>query len=110
MAHLLELETLEVVDQTPDSPALDPHFHVILLNDDHHSDAYVVDMLGKLFCISPEQAFRHALEVDSTGRSIIITCEKPQAEFARDQIHAFGRDPRVQHCAGSMSAVIEPAK
>ena len=108
MAHLLE--TLEEVEQISRTPAKDPHFHVVLLNDDHHSDAYVVDMLGKLFFISPSQAFRHALEVDSTGRSIIITCERPQAEFARDQIHAFGRDPRVKHCAGSMSAIIEPAK
>jgi len=107
MAYLTE--TLEDVDQANDI-SLDPLFHVILLNDDHHSDTYVVEMLGRLFFISPVQAFRHAVEVDSTGRSIIITCEKPAAEYARDQIHAYGRDPRIKTCAGSMSAVLEPAE
>jgi len=107
MAYLVE--TIEEVEQTT-TPAHEPLFHVILLNDDYHSDAYVVEMLGRLFFISPAQAFRHAVEVDTTGRSIVITCERPQAEFARDQIHAFGRDPRIQACRGSMSAVVEPAK
>jgi ATP-dependent Clp protease adaptor protein ClpS len=39
----------------------------------------------------------------------VITCELPQAEFARDQIHAYGADPRMPECRGSMSAVVEPA-
>lgn len=106
MAHLLETleETLEDVDQSHD-----PLFHVVLLNDDHHTDAYVVEMLGRLFFIPPAEAFRHAVEVDTTGRTILITCEQPQAEFARDQIHGFGRDKRIKTCAGSMSAIVEPA-
>ncbi|MBI2687019.1 MAG: ATP-dependent Clp protease adaptor ClpS [Acidobacteria bacterium] len=106
MAQLLE--TLDAVDKDTD-PSREPLFHVILLNDDYHSDAYVVEMLGRLFFIAPAQAFRHAVEVDTTGRSIVLTCELPQAQFARDQIHAFGRDPRIQTCRGSMSAVVEPA-
>ena len=110
MATLLEtVEDLELISDTPGGPAREPLFNVVLLNDDHHSDAYVVEMLGRLFFISPAQAFRHALEVDTTGRSVVITCEFPQAEFARDQIHAFGRDHRIKSCAGSMSAVVEPA-
>lgn len=108
MALLLE-ETIEEVEQAGGDPAHESLFHVVLLNDDYHSDAYVVEMLGRLFFISPAQAFRHAVEVDTTGRSIVLTCERAQAEFARDQIHAFGRDPRVQSCLGSMSAVVEPA-
>ena len=110
MAKLLE--TIEEIEQGVDSPAdpaHEPLFNVILLNDDYHSDAYVVDMLGRLFFISPAQAFRHAVEVDTTGRSIVLTCELPQAQYARDQIHAFGRDPRIQTCRGSMSATVEPA-
>ncbi|MFN0102116.1 MAG: ATP-dependent Clp protease adaptor ClpS [Bryobacteraceae bacterium] len=106
MASLLE--TIEQVEQAKD-PAHEPLFHVVLLNDDYHSDVYVVEMLGRLFCLSPAQAFRHAVEVDTTGRSIVITCEFAQAQFARDQIHAFGRDPRIKSCRGSMSAVVEPA-
>ncbi len=43
------------------------------------------------------------------GRTIVITCEKKQAEFGRDQIHAYGADPRMSISKGSMSAIIEPA-
>jgi len=87
-----------------------PLFHVVLLDDDEHTYDYVVEMLTKIFCLSVEAAFHHAVEVDSTGRTIVITCERPQAEFGRDQIHAYGADPRMPVSKGSMSAIIEPAK
>ena len=37
-----------------------------------------------------------------------MTCELDQAEFGRDQIHAFGADPRMPQSKGSMSAIVEP--
>jgi ATP-dependent Clp protease adaptor protein ClpS len=86
-----------------------PLFNVVLLNDDDHSYDYVIEMLQKIFCFSRQQAYDHAVEVDFTGRTILITCGLEEAEFARDQIHAYGADPRIPHCRGSMSAVIEPA-
>jgi ATP-dependent Clp protease adaptor protein ClpS len=46
--------------------------------------------------------------VDSNGRTVLITCELPEAEFARDQIHAYGPDHRLARSKGSMSAIIEP--
>jgi ATP-dependent Clp protease adaptor protein ClpS len=105
----VELEEVEELCEAPGDPAAEPLFHIVLLNDDHHTDAYVVEMLGRLFCVPPGQAFRHAVEVDTTGRSIVMTCGRTQAEFGRDQIHAFGPDPRIRSCKGSMSAVVEPA-
>ena len=86
-----------------------PLYRVVLLDDDDHTYDYVIEMLQKLFIFSLQQAFLHAQEVDSAGRTILITCEKPQAEFARDQIHAYGADPRLSRSKGSMSAVVEPA-
>jgi ATP-dependent Clp protease adaptor protein ClpS len=88
---------------------LTPLFHVVLLDDDEHTYDYVIEMLMKIFCHSPEAAFRHAVEVDSDGRTVVLTCEREQAEFGRDQIHAYGADPRMPVSKGSMSAVIEPA-
>ena len=88
---------------------LTPLYNVVLLDDDEHTYDYVMEMLTKLFLKSPTEAFRHAVEVDATGRTIIITCELPQAEFGRDQIHGYGADPRMPKSKGSMSAVIEPA-
>ncbi len=84
-------------------------FHVVLLDDDEHTYDYVVEMLQKLFLLPHDAAFQHAVEVDTTGRTIVITCERPQAEFARDQIHGYGADPRMAKSKGSMSAVLLPA-
>ena len=86
-----------------------PLFHVILLDDDEHTYDYVVEMLQRLFCFTTAEAFQKAVEVDTTGRTIVITCELPAAEFARDQIHHYGADPRIPTCKGSMRAIIEPA-
>ena len=87
-----------------------PLFRVVLLDDDDHSYDYVIEMLQKIFIFSAAEALRHAEEVDSTGRTPLITCELPQAEFARDQIHAYGADWRLERSKGSMSAIIEPAE
>ena len=70
---------------------------------------YVVEMLQTLFVFSMEQAFRHAVEVDTFGRTILLTCQEPEAEFARDQVHAYGPDWRMPRSKGPMSAIIEPA-
>jgi ATP-dependent Clp protease adaptor protein ClpS len=106
------------VPQTEATPGLEttgqqklvPQYHVVLLDDDQHTYDYVIEMLQKLFCYSTSEAFQHAVEVDTTGRTIVITCELAQAEFARDQIHAYGPDHRMRgRSKGSMRAILEPA-
>jgi ATP-dependent Clp protease adaptor protein ClpS len=84
-------------------------YHVVLLDDDEHTYDYVVEMLQKLFVLPASIAFQHAVEVDTTGRTVVITCGRPEAEFARDQIQAYGADPRMPKSSGSMSAVLVPA-
>jgi ATP-dependent Clp protease adaptor protein ClpS len=86
-----------------------PLFNVVLLDDDDHSYEYVIEMLQVLFACSASAAWNHAVEVDTTGRTIVMTCELSLAEFGRDQIHAYGADPRMPRSLGSMSAVVEPA-
>jgi len=86
-----------------------PLYNVVLLDDDDHTYEYVIEMLTRLFMKTEAEAYQHAVEVDSTGRTIIITCELPEAEFARDQIHGYGPDWRMPRSKGSMSAIIEPA-
>lgn len=95
----------EVIEQD----RLVPLFRVVLLDDNDHTYDYVIEMLQKIFIFTLEQAYRHAEEVDRCGRTVLITCELPQAEFARDQIHSYGRDWRLPRSKGSMSAVVEPA-
>ncbi len=86
-----------------------PPYHVILLNDDDHSFDYVIAMLQQLFGHPREKGFQMAWEVHTNGRVIVDTTSRERAELKRDQIHAFGPDPLIQRCKGSMSATIEPA-
>ena len=86
-----------------------PLYRAVLLDDNDHTYDYVIEMLQRIFIFTLEQAYRHAEEVDRCGRTVLITCELPQAEFARDQVQAYGRDWRLERSTGSMSAVVEPA-
>jgi ATP-dependent Clp protease adaptor protein ClpS len=86
-----------------------PPYNVVLLDDDDHSYEYVILMLKKVFGHPIEKGFEMAQEVDSTGRVVVATTNLEQAELKRDQIHAFGPDPLIPRCKGSMSATVEPA-
>jgi ATP-dependent Clp protease adaptor protein ClpS len=86
-----------------------PRFHVVLLDDNDHTFDYVIEMLARLFGLSHDVGNRMAHEVDRTGRVIVLTTHKEHAELKRDQIHRYGADRRVSRCAGSMSALVEPA-
>jgi ATP-dependent Clp protease adaptor protein ClpS len=86
-----------------------PLYRVVLLDDNDHTYDYVIEMLQTIFIFTTDQAYRHAEEVDRRGRTVLITCELPQAEFARDQIRSYGPDWRLIRSKGSMSAIVEPA-
>jgi ATP-dependent Clp protease adaptor protein ClpS len=87
-----------------------PPYNVILLNDDDHTYEYVIEMLKALFGHPVEKGFQLARVVDTQGKAIVCTTSLERAELKRDQIHAYGPDPRIPRCEGSMSAVIEPAE
>ncbi|MBS1856301.1 MAG: ATP-dependent Clp protease adaptor ClpS [Acidobacteria bacterium] len=95
--------------ETLEREQLVPLYRVVLLDDNDHTYDYVIEMLQKILVFSLDQAYRHAEEVDRTGRTVLITCELPEAEFCRDQVHAYGPDWRLPRSKGSMTAVIEPA-
>jgi ATP-dependent Clp protease adaptor protein ClpS len=97
----------EVEDDTSDQ--LQPLYHVILLNDDDHTYDYVIEMLQKIFGFTESVALSHAVEVDTHGTTILITCELEKAEQKRDLIHSYGPDWRLPRSLGSMAAVVEPA-
>ena len=71
---------------------LTPLYRVVLLDDDDHTYDYVIEMLQKIFIFSLDQAYRHAEEVDTCGRTILITCELPEAEFI-DNLRMLGGTP-----------------
>ena len=107
--------TLPEVDTDTDTDAdvrrkHQPPYHVILLNDDDHSYLYVVAMLKQLFGHPIETGWKMAEVVDKQGRAIVLTTTREHAELKQEQIHAFGPDPTIERCKGSMTAEIEPAE
>ena len=86
-----------------------PLYNVVLLDDKTHTYDYVMEMLQALFQQSETEAYRHTEEVDRTGRTIVIVCELPLAEAARDQIRGYGPDPRLRASKTSMEVRLDPA-
>ena len=95
-------------DPQQTQPKLLPRYHVLLWNDNDHSVEYVQAMLRELFGHPAQEGKKIAMDVDSTGRAIVLTTTKEHAELKRDQIHAYGKDDLVDGCKGSMSSSIEP--
>jgi ATP-dependent Clp protease adaptor protein ClpS len=86
-----------------------PLYRVVLIDDNDHTYDYVIEMLQKIFVFSLDLAYRHAEEVDRAGRTVLIVCERGEAEFGRDQIETYGPDWRLPRSKTSMCAVVEPA-
>lgn len=86
-----------------------PPYNVVLLDDNEHTYAYVIEMMRSLFAYPSERGFKIADEVTNTGRVIVITTHRELAELKRDQIHAYGGDWRIAGCQGAMTATVEPA-
>ena len=87
-----------------------PPYHVILHNDDDHSFEYVILMLKELFAHPEQTGYKMAVEVHTKGKVIVCTTSRERAELKQEQIHAYGPDPNIARCAGSMTATIEPAE
>lgn len=84
-----------------------PPYKVILLNDDDHSVEYVINIMQKIFGYPPEKGLKIAEEVHFQGRCIVWTGTLEVAELKQEQIHAYGPDPLIPRCKGSMTAEIE---
>ncbi len=100
---------LEVVQpEQKQKPKRQPRYHVVLWDDPEHTYEYVVRMIQMLFGATYERAYQIAREVDTSGRSIVLTTTREHAELKRDQIRSFGRDPLSMKSKGSMYCSIEP--
>ena len=67
------VEAPREVEESSTEDALEPLFHLVLLDDDYHTYDYVIEMLGKLFGYGREKAFVLARMVDTHGRVIVET-------------------------------------
>lgn len=89
-------------------PKRQPRYNVILWDDNDHTYEYVIELAQTLFHKSRDEGYQAAKEVDTTGRVILLTTTREHAELKQEQVHAFGRDARLERSVGSMWATIEP--
>ena len=87
-----------------------PPYNVILLNDDHHSPKFVMEVLCKVLGVAMERAFQLMMVAHESGRSIIWTGSKEVAELKHEQITSM-HETRASDNAklGPLGCEIEPA-
>jgi ATP-dependent Clp protease adaptor protein ClpS len=86
-----------------------PPFNVVILNDEEHTFDYVIELLTKLFGHSLQTAVELTWRVHLSGRAVVYTTHKEKAELKRDQVLAYGPDPRMDVSRGPLGCYIEPA-
>jgi ATP-dependent Clp protease adaptor protein ClpS len=95
-----------IVEETVETK-LAPRFSVILWDSPDHTFDYVIEMMRKLFNKTLAEAMEVAVVVHTEGRAMCGVFGREESEEKRDQIHAYGPDPRITRCKGSMFATIE---
>jgi len=79
--------------ETDERTRWQPHYAVILHDDDFNSMDWVLVVLAKVFGYAVEKCFRLMMEAHETGRSIVWTGTLEVAELKAEQIHDCGGDP-----------------
>jgi len=80
---------------------------VILFNDEEHTYDYVVEMLTHACRLAREKAFRCAVEVDLTGRTIVFYGSRTACNGVVSKIYSYGPDHRLPQSMTSMKAEVQ---
>jgi ATP-dependent Clp protease adaptor protein ClpS len=83
------------------------NFRVVLFNDESHTYDYVVEMLTLVCKLSRQAAFRCAVEVDVTGKTIVYYGTHDDCMLIVNKITSYGPDHRLPHSMGSMAAEVQ---
>ena len=96
----------EEVETEPRAQAQHP-CKVVLYNDEEHTYDYVVEMLTHASRLSRENAFRCAVEVDLTDRTIVHYGTREECAGVVARIAAYGPDHRLPQSMTSMNAEVQ---
>lgn len=86
-----------------------PPYNVIVLNDEEHTFDYVIELLCKIFGHALDTAKHLTWTIHTTGAAVVYTTHKEKAELKRDQVLAYGADPRMSISKGPLRCYIEPS-
>lgn len=99
-------DTEEEFETAPQAQTQHP-CKVVLYNDEEHTYDYVVEMLTHASRLSRENAFRCAVEVDLTGRTIVHYGTREACAGVVARIAAYGPDHRLPQSMTSMNAEVQ---
>jgi ATP-dependent Clp protease adaptor protein ClpS len=97
-----------VEPDTDTQPRLLPPYHVIIENDDDHSQIFVVLILRKVFGYDDAQAIHLMHTAEQAGEAVVWTGSKEVAELKLDQLRTL-HEHRGDHDLGPVGCRIEPA-
>ncbi|MBI1903780.1 MAG: ATP-dependent Clp protease adaptor ClpS [Planctomycetia bacterium] len=79
-------------DEPKKKPKRQPPYAVIVLNDDRHTFAYVIETFMKVFGYSAQKSFLLAEQIHTQGRANVWSGAREVAELKREQIISAGTD------------------
>jgi ATP-dependent Clp protease adaptor protein ClpS len=87
-----------------------PPYNVILLNDEHHSMPFVMEVLIKALGCTKERAFEFMMEAHNSGRAVVWTAPKEVAELKAEQMLTFHEIREHDNAQlGPLGVEVEPA-
>jgi ATP-dependent Clp protease adaptor protein ClpS len=99
-----------VEPETNTRPKLLPPYHVIIENDDDHTQLFVVLVLRKVFGYDETQALDLMHTAERAGEAVVWTGPKEVAELKLDQLRTFHEKHwRDGNDLGPLRCRIEPA-
>jgi ATP-dependent Clp protease adaptor protein ClpS len=110
MLHLARATTVAEPELETRSWMLPP-YHVLIENDDHHSMAFVVMVLRKVFGYDDTKSAQLMLTAHEQGEAVVWTGSKEVAELKVDQIRTFTENHWSDNRElGPLGCRIEPAR
>jgi ATP-dependent Clp protease adaptor protein ClpS len=98
-----------VEPETDTRPKLLPPYHVLIENDDDHSQLFVVMVLRKVFGYDDTKAVELMMTAHTAGEAVVWTGPKEVAELKLDQLRTFHEKRDNDRDLGPLRCRIEPA-
>lgn len=91
-------------------PKVQPPYHVLIENDEHHSMVFVIMVLQKVFGYATEKCVELMMDAHTNGEAVVWTGSKEVAELKLEQILTYHEKHHADDRAlGPLGCRIEPA-
>lgn len=87
----------------PDEPT---EYDLVILNDDTHTFEYVIALLHDLFGVPRDDGYGMTETIDYRGERVVFTGTWKEVMQKRDEVIAYGPDPRLPNSTGPLGVQI----